>query len=686
MSRSHRSQPGAGAALAPYATAFVSSACVMILELVAGRLVSRHLGNSLYTWTSVIGVILGGLAIGNWLGGMLADRPRPARTLGRLLLAGSAACVAVTVADPTVARWPVLWDLAWPVRVAVHVMLVFLVPSAVLGTIGPVTARLALDTGRSTGRTLGNVYAWGVVGSLVGTFATGYVLIAWLGTAAIVWGVAAVLALAGAAWMPRRMPAWAFGAAVVAALVLSSAPWSWAREAGERLRLREAADPTVVYRDESRYFHIEVREDPLRPGTRGLYLDKLLHSQTSLDEPDRLHYGYARVFAGLAAALAPPSRPIDTLTVGGGGYVVPRWLARRWPGGRHEVVEIDPAVTRAAREAFGLEADTPLRIHHGDGRAFVNRLARERRGGADVEYDLIFIDAVDDFAVPFQLTTAEFFTAAASLLADDGALVVNSIDVVDSGRLVGALERTLADVLPHVGVFAANDPRRMESASRMTLVLAASRRPLPHPARPGEIVAVDDAVVAAWRASSGELVLRDDHAPVEQMMAPVVRASARRLGAEQILRRALTAHQRGDVEAFVAGCRDALAHDEALVEAHYNLGVGLHAQGDVAGAIGHWRRAVELEPGYAAAQFNLGAALFGAGRQGEALPHLRQAVRLEPRLAAGHVGLAVALEAAGDLGGAERHLSEAARLDPSTPGVTARLERVRARRGADAGG
>ena len=55
--------------LIPTATVFFSSACIMILELVASRLIARHLGASLYTWTSVIGVVLAGITLGNYVGG-----------------------------------------------------------------------------------------------------------------------------------------------------------------------------------------------------------------------------------------------------------------------------------------------------------------------------------------------------------------------------------------------------------------------------------------------------------------------------------------------------------------------------------------------------------------------------------------------------------------------------------------
>src|SRR5947209_16246578 len=76
--------------LLPYALAFFSSLCIMILELVASRLVARHVGASLIVWTSVIGIMLGGICLGNVLGGRLADRAEPARVLGPLYALGSA--------------------------------------------------------------------------------------------------------------------------------------------------------------------------------------------------------------------------------------------------------------------------------------------------------------------------------------------------------------------------------------------------------------------------------------------------------------------------------------------------------------------------------------------------------------------------------------------------------------------
>jgi len=73
--------------LGPAATVFISSACIMIIEIVAGRLIARHLGSSLYTWTSIIGVVLAGITIGNWLGGRIADRFPAKKALAILFMA-----------------------------------------------------------------------------------------------------------------------------------------------------------------------------------------------------------------------------------------------------------------------------------------------------------------------------------------------------------------------------------------------------------------------------------------------------------------------------------------------------------------------------------------------------------------------------------------------------------------------
>ena len=60
--------------LKPYIIVFSASACTLIIEIVAGRILAPTIGVSLYTWTSIIGIVLAGISLGNYLGGRIADR------------------------------------------------------------------------------------------------------------------------------------------------------------------------------------------------------------------------------------------------------------------------------------------------------------------------------------------------------------------------------------------------------------------------------------------------------------------------------------------------------------------------------------------------------------------------------------------------------------------------------------
>ena len=70
--------------------------------------------------------------------------------------------------------------LSWPYRVLLVTTLVFFLPSVSMGTVSPVVAKLAVDRlkrFKRTGTAIGQVYAWGMVGSILGTFLTGFYLI-----------------------------------------------------------------------------------------------------------------------------------------------------------------------------------------------------------------------------------------------------------------------------------------------------------------------------------------------------------------------------------------------------------------------------------------------------------------------------------------------------------------------------
>ncbi|MHC4519476.1 MAG: fused MFS/spermidine synthase, partial [Planctomycetota bacterium] len=303
----------------PSATVFFASGCIMILELVASRLVARDLGSSLYTWTSIIGVVLAGIAIGSYAGGRIADRYHARRALAVLFGLASAACVTTVILNNSVGQWAWLWRLAWPAHVFVHVCLVFFLPSVLLGTINPLVTKMALDQGLAAGRTVGTIHAWQAAGSIAGTLLAGFYLIANHGTVLIIWSIgAAMLAMALFYWIS----CWVlyFWAIVFGALAtMGMAPAEWAQRAGLSVGLRQTQDPNVVlYEDETPYCHVQVRQLSQRPDRRAFWQDHLKHSEIVVGDVTNLQSFHSKVYAGLTQGLSAGMDQLSMLVIGGG--------------------------------------------------------------------------------------------------------------------------------------------------------------------------------------------------------------------------------------------------------------------------------------------------------------------------------------------------------------------------------
>src|SRR6478672_407361 len=82
-------------------------------------------------------------------------------------------------------------DLVW--NVLAWTFILFFVPMLCLGTISPQVIRMSIPDTARAGRTAGTIYAWSTAGAIAGTFAAGYLLIEWLGTARVLFLLAVIL-------------------------------------------------------------------------------------------------------------------------------------------------------------------------------------------------------------------------------------------------------------------------------------------------------------------------------------------------------------------------------------------------------------------------------------------------------------------------------------------------------------
>ncbi len=468
---------------------FATSASVLILEILAGRLLAPYVGVSLEVFTGIIGVILAGISLGAWAGGRAADRGNPIRLLGPLLVVGGLAAVVspliVDLVGPAVS--------SDPLSIVVVTTLGFFAPAAVLSAVPPVVVKIRLASLSETGSVVGSYSAIGTAGALVGTFLTGFVLIAAFPTRPILFGVGVLLTAAGLVlWATTRL--WVVASVGVLALFGG---------------LLLAFDGPCQY--ETAYHCVEVVVDDLRVSGRLLVLDTGHNSYVDIEDPTHLEFRYIRVMADVINVEMPPG-PLTALHIGGGGFTMPGYLSATRPGTENTILEIDGKLVDIG--VTHLAFDDPSDVIVDDARRSIETVPV---GSVDVAIG----DAFSGFSVPWHLTTVEFIEKVAARLRPGGIYTINIIDFPDLAFARAELA-ALSEVFEHVTVFA--PPDYLAGRSGGNFVMVASDQPI-------DVTGIETAIAAQGGGESGiageELLdfvgdarpLVDDFAPVDQMIS-----------------------------------------------------------------------------------------------------------------------------------------------------------------------
>ena len=518
------SREGSGAALPGWlAIALVAgtSAAVLVLEILAGRLLAPYVGVSLETFTVIIGTILGGIAVGAWAGGIAADHVDPRRLLPLLLVLGGALAIATI---PIVRVLGAGSGSGGGPRILVLTAFGFLPSATVLSAVPPAVVKLQLRELATTGATVGRLSAWGTAGAILGTFGTGWVLVAAAAVTTLIIGVGVVLlacglalALHDRAGSARRAGSAPAGGELLGVVGLAA------------VSLLGAVAVDSPCETQTAYYCLAVVDDPANPSGRTLVLDDLRHSYVDLDDPRLLEFWYIRRIVDAIEVAAPDDgAPIDAVYVGGGAFTVPRYVRATRPGSEQVILEIDPDLVDVVEERIPFDLGDDVEIRVGDGRLSVRDLPT---GSADV----VVGDAFGSRAVPFHLATEEFLADVARVLRDDGVYAANVIDG-PAEAFLRAEAATIAEVFEHVavvrgpGIVAGGTGNSVVVASDAPLDLdglaarlAADVDPSDDPSAPddrteaervGELVAGAD--LDAYL--DGADVLTDDRAPVDQLI------------------------------------------------------------------------------------------------------------------------------------------------------------------------
>ncbi len=166
-----------------------SGFAALIYEIAWTRVLSLLIGSSVYAFGLMLTAFILGLAVGSLVFARYADRVYdPMRWLASMQVAiGLSALVVVPLLD----RLPLLvtrlisqtGQSFWMLQIMEFalILVIMFIPTALMGASFPLASRLFVQRSVGVGRSVGAIYACNTVGSILGSFFGGFVLIPWVG-------------------------------------------------------------------------------------------------------------------------------------------------------------------------------------------------------------------------------------------------------------------------------------------------------------------------------------------------------------------------------------------------------------------------------------------------------------------------------------------------------------------------
>ena len=396
---------------------FVAGCIEMSLELVAARVFSPHVGSTTSVWTIIIGMILVFMSAGYIIGGKQADKEQDIRVIAKYAVL-SALWIAlipfleVVLLQKLAGLIPVLEITAF-----ICCTCMFGIPCMLLAAISPYAVKLKEMDNKgkeNLGKTSGRISSFSTVGSIIGTFMTGFVLLPLIGAKTIILSSSIILLLMNICITGIKDLKKLF---VDIILIGTSIVIFYIGIITYRF-----LNPEVIKEVDSRYARIQLLElnkasgNPIKlikVGNNGA--ESVIYSNGSIGSYT-YYFDLAKYFC------KDYSR---SLLIGGAAFTYPTYFYsdEKNKDIKMDVVEIDPAMIKMAIEDFDLDTSNPsLKIITQDARSYINF--------TDQKYDAIFMDAFKGDQVPFELTTVECVHNMKEMLNDNGIIIVNMITAI----------------------------------------------------------------------------------------------------------------------------------------------------------------------------------------------------------------------------------------------------------------
>lgn len=392
---------------------FITGAAVLVLEVSATRILAPYFGNTIYTVSSVISVILLALSIGYYVGGRLADKKATLFLFYSIIaLSGFTVFILYLLIIFLLPKLGNLFSLhSGPLFSS---LILFLFPNFLLGLLSPVVAKLQKMSSEKSGigRITGDVFFWSTLGSILGSLATGFIFIPFFGIDTIVIGVGISLTIIGLLGLSVA----GMNKNTLSKLLLLSLFIG-----GFSLLLfiakAHAVEKTTVYSQDGVYEKLIIFDGSYKgKPTRFFQQDKSNSGAMFLDSSE-LVYDYTKYYA-IYKLVTPQIQ--HALVIGGGAYSIPKALLNNNSEVQVDVAEIEPSLFDLSKKYFNVPTTPRLKNYVADGRRFLH--------DSPHQYDLIFSDVYYSlYSIPTHFVTQDFFELSKQKLNPNGFFVANII-------------------------------------------------------------------------------------------------------------------------------------------------------------------------------------------------------------------------------------------------------------------
>ncbi len=482
---------------------FLAGFSIMVVELISSRIVAPILGASVFTWTSVIGLTLLGLAIGGWVGGKVADTIEGNRPLPIAFLS-SALFIALI---PKFAEYTNFITNASSSILILNLLLsfyLFFIPACAVGTIQPLLLKKYADTFSSIGTKYGTLSAAWSIGSMLGVFLTGFFLISFIGSTETIWLVSSILFLLGITYVFSDISL----LLIFVATLLSTTVLFYVT--------KPPLHTDILLKKETDYYNAIVMDTnlPTLGESRILLLDLDIHSIDSVHAHKVTYTDIQPVFSYLKDEIK------DILVLGAGAYTLPKHFSEDYPDSHVTVIETDPEMISIGNEFFKLK-EYPIDTVITDAKLFIQKDSNT--------YDVIFGDTYNSYiSVPWYLLTTEWNTQVRKRLNKNGIYAINFIGSLegDGAHLTQSITNTFKKTFPNYYIFSfGQGPSAVQN-----IVLVGIHGDLPLTEKElmkklgqnGYTLLARTVTSRTLISDSSSLILTDDFSPIERLMSPIM--------------------------------------------------------------------------------------------------------------------------------------------------------------------